>query len=338
MQDVDASMGAFARQLGLTGVDLVFPAIPHDRGYWELEDIIAIRERCESEGLKVEVLENVPHEMIDKVILGLPGRELQIENICKSIRNMAAAGITVFGFHFMANGVWRTSHSTPGRGGAEATAFDESLVYVESEARNISLASLTGTGEADEALPAWSGRSDDLLITAEKMWDNYQYFLDGVLPTAAEVGVQLAHHPDDPPVEQIDGIARIFTSPAAFKRAMEMARGNEAWGLDLCLGSVSEMGGADAVHEMIEHFGRLGRIRYVHLRDVQGTVPSFVECFLGEGNYDPAEVIRHLHRVGFDGWLQDDHVPRLVDDTPWAHRSRAYTIGYIQGILSTIES
>ncbi len=42
---------------------------------------------------------------------------------------------------------------------------------------------------------------------------------------------------------------------------------------------------------MIEFFGPKGRIFYVHFRDVQGTVPNFQECFIGEGNYDPAEVM-----------------------------------------------
>ena len=41
-----------------------------------------------------------------------------------------------------------------------------------------------------------------------------------------------------------------------------------------------------------EFFGPKGKIFYVHMRDVNGHVPRFEECFLGEGNYDPAAVIR----------------------------------------------
>ena len=33
------------------------------------------------------------------------------------------------------------------------------------------------------------------------MWANHQYFLDAVLPVAEEVGVRMALHPDDPPVD-----------------------------------------------------------------------------------------------------------------------------------------
>ena len=85
---------------------------------------------------------------------------------------------------------------------------------------------------------------------------------------------------------------------------------------------------------MIEHFGPLGRIFYVHFRDVQGTVPRFQECFLGEGNYDPATVMLALKRGGFTGFLLDDHVPHMDDDTAYGHRARAHAIGYMQGLLN----
>jgi mannonate dehydratase len=95
-------------------------------------------------------------------------------------------------------------------------------------------------------------------------------------------------------------------------------------------------GGAANVLAMIEHFGPRGKILYVHFRDVQGTVPAFQECFLGEGNYDPAEIMLALHRSGFTGFLLDDHVPHLDDDTPWCHRGRAHAIGYMQGLLNML--
>ena len=32
----------------------------------------------------------------------------------------------------------------------------------------------------------------------------------------------------------------------------------------------------------------------------------------------------------------DDHVPHIVDDSPWGHRSRAYAIGYIKAMLDVV--
>ena len=105
-------------------------------------------------------------------------------------------------------------------------------------------------------------------------------------------------------------------------------------GLDFCHGSWSSMG--PGVLEAIRYFGG-ERILYVHLRDVQGAVPKFQECFVEEGNSDIFQVIRTLKEVGFKGFLIPDHVPHVVDDTPWGHRARAYAIGYIRAMLEVVE-
>jgi mannonate dehydratase len=131
-------------------------------------------------------------------------------------------------------------------------------------------------------------------------------------------------------------MARIFRSVDALKRAVEVAN-SPAFGMELCLGTISEMGGEVAVLEAIEAFGPAGKIVYVHFRDVLGTVPRFREAFLGEGNYDPLVVMRALQRTGFTGFILDDHVPRLVGDTDYAHRGRAHAIGYLQALLAAVE-
>ena len=149
--------------------------------------------------------------------------------------------------------------------------------------------------------------------------------------------MRLALHPDDPPVPALGGMARIFRSVDALERALSLAP-SPAFGLDLCLGTVSEMGGQAAVLEAIERFGPRGQIVYVHFRDVRGTVPRFQEAFLGEGNYHPLTVMRALRRVGFDGFILDDHVPRLTGDTAYAYRGRAHAIGYLQALLDVVET
>ena len=92
-------------------------------------------------------------------------------------------------------------------------------------------------------------------------------------------------------------------------------------------------GGKANVKEMIEYFAPKGAIAYIHFRDVKGTVPNFTECFIGDGNYDPAEVMVLLAKSGFDGFLLDDHVPKMDDDSDWNHRGRAHAIGYMQGLI-----
>jgi mannonate dehydratase len=96
-------------------------------------------------------------------------------------------------------------------------------------------------------------------------------------------------------------------------------------------------GGKVNVTEMIEYFAPKGAIAYIHFRDVQGSVPDFTECFIGDGNYDPAEIITLLARTGFDGFLLDDHVPKMDGDSDWNHRGRAHAIGYMQGLIRMLE-
>jgi mannonate dehydratase len=334
IDEYDDSVAAFALQLGLTGVQLHTPtALPGAPGYWTVEELQALKDRCASVGLRIDGLENVPAAHFWKVQAGLPGRDEQLDNYATTIRNMAAVGLDLLGYHFMPTYVWRTDMATPGRGGAAVTGFD--LADVD---QGNALASYKLT--PDEPLPE--------PLDEERMWANYQYFLDAVLPVAEEVGVRLALHPDDPPVAvPLGGAARIISSPAGILEALRRSGGSPAWGLNLCLGTVSEMGGAETVNAVIDALAPEGRIFYVHFRDVQGTVPRFQECFLGEGNFDPAKVIRRLRERGFDGFLIDDHVPAMVrdgatwgDTSPAAYcsRGRAHAIGYLTGVLNALES
>ncbi|HET8626284.1 MAG TPA: mannonate dehydratase [Thermomicrobiales bacterium] len=326
----------FAAQLGVAGVQLNTPLLPGE-ARWEVADLAALPRKCAAYGLRFEAIENVPIHFYDRAMLGLPGRDEQIANYQATIRNVGRAGIPILGYHFMPNSVWRTSRTTPGRGGALVTSFDLALVEAAPGG-----AQRAFVAKRDERLDQVFVEADvaTQAVTETQMWDNYEYFMRAVLPVAKEAGVRLALHPDDPPVPSLGGVARLFRDVAGFKRAEAIAEATgagEAWGLDLCLGCCSEMpGGAANVREMIEYFGPRGRILYVHFRDVQGTVPRFQECFIGEGNYDAAATMLLLKRSGFAGFLLDDHVPHLDGDTPWAHRGRAHAIGYMQGLLDTI--
>jgi mannonate dehydratase len=319
----------FARQIGATGVQLNTPKLPGEHR-WEEEDLERLVRRCRKHGLTLEAIENVPIHFYDKAMLGLPGRDEQIEHYQATIRNLGRAGIPILGYHFMPNAVWRTSHTTLGRGGAHVTAFDMHEIASSVQGND----QLQYVAKQDERLSQIHVADEpEHLVTEDEMWANYEYFIRAVVPVAEEAGVKLALHPDDPPVEMLGGVARIFRNIEGFKRADSISP-SEAWGLDLCLGCCSEMpGGALNVTEMIEHFGPRRKILYVHFRDVQGTVPIFQECFIGEGNFDPADVMLALYQNGFEGFLLDDHVPHLHDDTEWGHRGRAHAIGYMQGLL-----
>jgi len=300
------------------------PALPGDEK-WEYEDLARLVAQAGEAGLRLMTLENVPNTFWDKIMLGLPGRDEQLANMIETVRNIGRAGIPILGYHFMPNGVWRTSRTTPIRGGALATSF------------NMSRAISATDEELDEYFlsPAVAG-SFGHQKTAEEMWENYDWYLERILPVCEQAGVRLALHPDDPPVESLGDIARLFYNFENFQRAMDRFD-SPMHGLDFCHGCWSEMRGGAGVLDALRHFGERGQIFYVHFRDVQGTVDDFTECWLGEGNCDPVETIRTLKQAGFNGFLIPDHVPHMVDDTDWGHRGRAWTVGYIKALLAAVE-
>jgi mannonate dehydratase len=295
----------YIKQLGATDFLMNTPRLP-GTAQWEYEDLLALKTKADNAGLRLMALENVPTTFYDKVMLGAPGRNEQIEHMCTTVRNMGKAGIPILGYHWMPNAVWRTPEPASLRGDAKATRFNM---------------------EEHTDAPLTHDRE----YTEEEMWDNYDYYLERILPVAEEAGVKLALHPDDPPVDSLGGVARIFKDFAGFRRAMD-AFNSPMHGLDFCLGCWSEMN-PNGVLKAIQYFGTRNRIFYVHFRDVQGQVPAFNECFVNEGNLDKFEVIRALKRSGFDGFLITDHVPHMVDDTQWGHRGRAYAIGYMTALV-----
>jgi mannonate dehydratase len=300
---------AFAVQCGAADVLLNTPKIPGEER-WEYEDLLAWRNRAEEHGLRLICLENVPVRFYDKIMLGVEGRERQLENMAATVRNMGRAGIPILGYHWMPNSVWRTEREKPIRGGAISNSFDYEVACQR---------------------PLTHGRE----YSEEEMWANYHWYLDRILPVCEEAGVRLALHPDDPPVPTLGGVARLFRNFEGFRAAIER-HPSPMHGLDFCHGCWSEMRGGEGVLDAIEWFGRQNRIFYVHLRDVQGTCENFTECFIDEGNCDVFATVRKLKEVDFHGFIIDDHVPRMVNDSPWGHRGRAFATGYIKAMVDVV--
>src|SRR4029078_4095405 len=62
VEGFDDTVSAFARQLGLTAIHFHPPSDSSGaEGYWAVDELVRLRERCEADGLVVEGLENVPY-------------------------------------------------------------------------------------------------------------------------------------------------------------------------------------------------------------------------------------------------------------------------------------
>jgi mannonate dehydratase len=310
INEADDERMQFCAQLGIPNIIIHTPDLRGD-GFWEFQDLVRLRTRIESYGLKLAAIENIPMRFYDKVLRGAPGRDEQIEKVCKTIRNLGRAGVPVLGYHFIPLMVWRTGYNPVGRGGAKVTVYDHEQV------KN---APLTDLGVLDD----------------DTMWANFTYFLKAIVPVAEKEGVMLALHPDDPPVPAIAGVARIIRSVAAYKRVMGIIE-SPANGIEFCQGTVAEMCScADEVYDAIRYFGSRNKIAYVHFRNVTSGVPSFEETFIDEGYVDMLKALRTFKEVGFKGVFIDDHTPGVVGDTPWGHRGRAFAVGYLKALLRCV--
>ncbi|MBA4715469.1 MAG: mannonate dehydratase, partial [Chloroflexi bacterium] len=247
---------------------------------WELKDLVSLRRNVESYGMKLSALENVPTKFYDHIMLGGPKRDEQIENMVYTIRNIARAGIPIFGYNWMPSQVWRTEPKYI-RGNAEATAFDYNI------AKDLPL-------------------THDREYTEEEMWNNLEYWINIITPIAEEEGIRLGIHPCDPPVETLGGIPQLLRSFDAYKRLIEIYP-SDSNGIEFCQGTFSEMN--DDIYEMIKYFGERKKILYVHFRNVSGQVPKFHEEFVNTGYVDMHKAMKIYNDVGYDSFFIDDHVP-----------------------------
>ena len=298
----------FCAQFGATDVLLNSANLPGNGGRWQLHDLVKLRLTVEQYGLSLSALENVPISFYDHIMLGGPRRDEQVENMIATVRNIARAGIPIFGYHWMPSMVWRT---TPAhiRCGAVATAFDY--------------------GEAREHAPhprPGIHRRGDVGEPRVLDQDHHTHRRGG--------GHTPRHTPLRPSGPVLGGIPQLLRSFDAYKRLVEIYP-SDSNGIEFCQGTFSEMEGED-IYEMIRYFGERRKILYVHFRNVSGQVPRFHEEFINTGYVDMHRAMTIYHEVGFDGFFIDDHVPQTFQDTEWGHRGRAFANGYIQAMIEAV--
>ena len=307
LHDLSEDNLTWARQIGVRDLVVVQPdGLSVDGLTYDYTRLIQLKTRIENAGLRIAAIQNIPTSWYDKILWGLDGREEQLQNYCQTIDNVGRAGIPILHYNFHAIRVWRTSRHTRDRGGALVTSYDHALM---------------------ENAPPEGGRE----LGYEELWQNFELFLKRIMPVAEKAGVKMALHPDDPPVTPIAGAACLFIDVPAFQRVLDMAP-SPSNGLLFCQGCYMEMLGSK-VFDAIRHFGRQGKIFYVHFRNVAGQMPSFRETFIDSGDLNMFEAIKVYQEIGYNGVMIPDHLPHIINDTPLGHQSNAYAIGYMRGIM-----
>ncbi|AEA63154.1 mannonate dehydratase [Burkholderia gladioli] len=303
---------------------------------WPLAKIEALKARIEAAGLRFEVVESVPvHEDIK---LGKPSRDRLIANYQQTLRHLAAAGIRVVCYNFMPVFDWtRTELAKTLEDGSTCLAFSTAEVERIDPAEGISL-------------PGWDssyqpGQLQALLaeyreIDEARLWANLEYFLKAIVPVAAECGIRMAIHPDDPP-RPIFGLPRIVKNRDDLARILK-AVDHPANGLTLCSGSLGA-GPRNDVEALVREFGAMGRIHFAHIRNVKITPEGDFEesAHLSScGSLDIAAIVKAYHDTGFTGYVRPDHGRMIWGETGkpgYGLYDRALGAVYLNGLWEALQ-
>lgn len=301
-----------ARQMGIKyAISKLAPELTGELPPWDFESLKKTKHIYEQEGFQLIGFEGDQFDM-HRIKLGLDGREEDLEKYIRMLKNMGKLGVNLLCYNFMATGWLRTSKNIAERAGAIVSGFNTD---------DAAKLPLTPYGE----------------VTADKIWENYAYFLSRVLPAAEKAGIKMAMHPDDPPVPVLQGIARIFINAKAIRKALSFSD-SPSHGLTFCQGTYKTMG--EDVKSLIQEFGSQGKIFFVHIRDVEGDANNFRETFHDNGPTNMVEMFKAYHDAGYNGPLRSDHVPTMAGETNnqfgYEMKGSLFGIGYIKGIMEAL--
>lgn len=304
---------ALAAQCGVTDIVGRYTGAP-------LDDLLEVKTQVERFGLRLSVIEG--YLPIENIKIGRDNGT-EIKQLKALVRNMGQLGVEILCYNFMAGTDWvRTRLDAPERGGAKVTAFDLR------DAQRSVLMSHDGAGAREVA------KKDQ--ISADALWKSLDAFLNELVPFAQRAGVVLAMHPDDPPLGQFLGRARIMNNVENFERLVQLVA-SPSNKICFCQGTFAEMG-----VDIPATIRRLGKhIAYVHFRDVRGTAESFTETFHDNGQTDMAAAMRAYRDIGFSGPMRPDHVPQLAgedDGEPgYTMKGRLFAYGYMRGLMQATD-
>jgi mannonate dehydratase len=307
---------------GINHICSLLPAPKLDAN-WSVESLTRLRERVESFGLTLDMVPlplssyEISRSENPDILLGrAPERDRQIDDICQMIRNTARAGIPAAKYNLTLIGIPRTE-PTLGRGRARYSTF----VYANARQEP----PLTVAGP----------------VNADLYWERITYFLERVVPVAAEHKVRLACHPQDPGMPKGKGwrgVETVLGSVDGLKRFVSIAE-SPYHGLNFCQGTVSEMldKPGEQIFDVIRYFGSRGKIFNVHFRNISGGFLNFRETFIDDGDVDMLKAMRVYKEIGYDGMMMPDHVPTIEGDTSNL-QGFAFAFGYIKALIAAVSA
>ena len=161
-----------------------------------------------------------------------------------------------------------------------------------------------------------------------------------MIPTCERCGVRLAIHPDDP-AWPIFGLPRIAHDLEGFDRIAKLVD-SPANALCLCTGSLGSNPDND-VPAIIRHFGSMGRVACVHVRNVKHLgYRRFRESshLSSDGSLDMYAIVEAIYETCPDVYVRPDHGRMIWDEKGrpgYGLYDRALGIAYLNGLWEAID-
>lgn len=295
-------------QLGADCIDFnpgdYFPGVK-EKGSPDLDAVQNIKKRIRSWGLEINRV-TLP-DITERFMKNQKGGTKELENTAAALKVYGEAGIPLARQRFAGD------------------TFPEATLRYESVNRG----GYTSRGEKLAPQGTFKPPSDEEI---ESWWSRFHRVYERLVPIAEEHSVKLAIHPSDTPVPgtPLDGLG--------LQRVIDEFPSRNV-GFIYCVGTRAEASGLPLVLDEIRNYGPKRRIFEVHLRNVRGNLTAsggFEETLLDDGDMNMFRILLELRKVGFDGCLNPDHIPRIEGDRATVHHGPAYSIGYIKGLLDAL--
>lgn len=361
---------AQVKQAGATGI---VTALHHMyRGEaWPLAEVMKRKAEIEAAGLEWSVVESIPVHNSIKLRSG--DFRFYVDAWKDSLRAVAQAGVKVVCYNFMPVVDWTRTDlkwALPSTGYAlrfdaiDFAAYDIFILARKNaeaqydgrrvnaartrfedmpDARRIHLERtiIAGLPGAEASYTREEFRrqvSEYEGVTEDDLRANLLAFLREIAPVAAELGLRLCIHPDDPPWS-LFGLPRVV-STADDVRAIFGAADVAANGLTFCVGSFGARADND-LEAMVREFAP--RIHFAHLRQVRRDEDgSFYEAEHLDGSSDMVGVVRALleeearrrreGRADAEIPMRPDHGHLLADDIDKKTNPGYSYVGRLKGL------
>ncbi|URK86738.1 mannonate dehydratase [Rhizobium sp. RCAM05350] len=359
-----------ARQAGAHGVVTALHHI-YDGRIWTPDDIAERMALIRKAGMTWAVCESIP---VNSAIKRRDGEWRRTLDAWKqSLANLGKGGVPVVCYNFMPVVDWtRTNLMYPTEAGGFALRFDmiDFVAYDVFVLKRHAAEDSYKPGVIEAARQRLSEKTENEILTLEKniiaglpggedshtrekiraeiatfdevssgdMRANLIEFLKEVVPVAAENGVRLAIHPDDPPLS-LFGLPRVVSTAADVQTILN-AVDEPANGITLCAGSYGSRTGNDVVG-MAKRFA--DHIHFAHLRNVTKEPDgSFIESEHLAGDVNMVSLVSVLRteerrreaagRIDTVIPMRPDHGHLLIDDQKKTVNPGYSCIGRLKGL------